>query len=82
MRTVLAIAIFAAAMLSLDATADAASKSKRGAKQQHSAQQKSYQPVDVACEDRARNEDPTGQYASYPCWAREAFAKGRNIHLH
>jgi hypothetical protein len=82
MRTLVAVAIFAAAMLSLDATADAATKSKRSAKQQHAAQQKSNPAVDAICEDRARNEDPAGQYANYPCWAREAFARGRNIDLH
>lgn len=75
MRTLLAIVIFAAGMLSLDSTADAARKSKRSAKPQYS-----YQPkVDVACEQRARHEDPTGQFASYPCWAREAFARGHNV---
>jgi hypothetical protein len=77
MRTILAIAIFAAGMLALDSTADAARKSKRSAKPQYSHQPK----VDVACEERARHEDPTGQFASFPCWAREAFARGRNINL-
>jgi hypothetical protein len=28
------------------------------------------------CEERARNEDPTGQFAGYPCWAREVFGRG------
>jgi hypothetical protein len=78
MRTLLAIVIFAAGMLALDSTADAGRKSKRGAKPQDSQQPK----VDVACEERARHEDPSGQFASYPCWAREAFARGRNINIH
>jgi hypothetical protein len=62
MRPLLAIAIFAAGMLALDATADAdaARKSKRSAKQQHSYQQK----IDWACEERARHEDPSGQFAA------------------
>jgi hypothetical protein len=79
MRPLLAIAIFAAGMLALDATADAdaARKSKRSAKQQHSYQQK----IDWACEERARHEDPSGQFAAYPCWAREAFGRGRNINI-
>jgi hypothetical protein len=25
---------------------------------------------------RARHEDPTGVYAGYPCWAREALGRG------
>jgi hypothetical protein len=75
MRTLLAIVIFAAGMLSLDSTADAARKSKRIAKPQYAQQQK----VDEVCEERARHEDPTGEFASYPCWAREAMARGRNI---
>jgi hypothetical protein len=36
----------------------------------------------VVCEERARHEDPSGRYASYPCWARESFARGANIDLH
>jgi hypothetical protein len=31
----------------------------------------------VECE-RARNEDPAGHFAGYPCWAREIFGRGRN----
>jgi hypothetical protein len=33
---------------------------------------------DSECERRARAEDPTGQFAGYPCWAREAFGRGRS----
>jgi hypothetical protein len=25
---------------------------------------------------RAQNEDPAGEFAGYPCWAREIFARG------
>lgn len=32
--------------------------------------------VDSECERRARAEDPTGRYAGFPCWAREAFGRG------
>jgi hypothetical protein len=76
MRTLLAIVIFAGGVLALDSPADAARKSKRGAKPPSSYQQKK---VDLACEERARHEDPTGDFAGYPCWAREALARGRNI---
>jgi hypothetical protein len=72
MRTLLAIVIFAGGIFALNAPADAARKSKRSAKPP--------QPkVDLACEARARHEDPSGDFARYPCWAREAFARGRNI---
>ena len=74
MRTLLAIAIVGAGMVSLDSTADAARKSKT--KAQDYSQQKS---VDVVCEERAQHEDPSGQYAGYPCWAREVFAQGRKV---
>jgi hypothetical protein len=74
MRTLLAIVIFAGGLLALDSTADAARKSKRIAKAPP------HQPkVETACEERARHEDREGQFASYPCWAREALARGRNI---
>jgi hypothetical protein len=29
----------------------------------------------MVCEERAFAADPTGQYAGYPCWAREAFGR-------
>ena len=79
MRTLLAIAIFAGGVLALDATAEAARKSKRPAKPPPSYQAKK---ADIVCEERARHEDPSGNFASYPCWAREAFARGRNINQH
>jgi hypothetical protein len=67
MRTLLAIVIFAGAMLALDSPADAARKSKRSYQQP--------KKVDVVCEERAQQADRTGLYAAYPCWAREAFAR-------
>jgi hypothetical protein len=82
MRTLLAIVLFAGGMLALDAPADAASKSKRGTKPSHSTKVKVYRPkADVVCLERAQHEDPTGQYKNYPCWAREAFARGANINM-
>jgi hypothetical protein len=41
----------------------------------------SYRPPDsysserAACEARAQEEDPSGVYAGYPCWARMAFGR-------
>ena len=75
MHTLLAMMIFVGGIFALNLPADAAHKSKRSAKPPYA-----YQPkVNLACEERARAEDPTGQFASYPCWAREAFARGQNI---
>jgi hypothetical protein len=34
-----------------------------------------YSSEQAECERRARAEDPTGVYAGYPCWAREAFGR-------
>lgn len=81
-RTLFAIVIFAGGMLALDSTADAARKFKRGAKPSYSYKLKVHRPkADVVCAERARHEDPSGQFASYPCWAREAFARGANINM-
>jgi hypothetical protein len=73
MRTLLAIVIFAGGLCALNAPADAARQYKRGGK---SPQQYSYRSRDSVCQERARAEDPTGVYASFPCWAREAFGRG------
>jgi hypothetical protein len=82
MRTLLAIAILAGGLLALDATAAEPGKSKRSPKSSYSHKAKDYRPkADNACAERARHEDPSGQYASYPCWAREAFARGANINM-
>jgi hypothetical protein len=32
--------------------------------------------AEQVCQERARAEDPTGAYAGFPCWAREAFGRG------
>jgi hypothetical protein len=81
MRALLAIVILAGGMLALDATAQEASKSKRGAKQSdtYKAKKMRRSKADDVCEERARHEDPTGQFAGHPCWAREAFARGARI---
>jgi hypothetical protein len=72
MRVLVVIVIFIGGLLPLDSMADAARKSKRSTKPPQ-------QKVDLACEARARHEDPSGDFAGYPCWAREALARGRNI---
>ncbi len=102
MRTLLALVILAGGMLAVEAAADDATKSRRGAKSTHSDSDKGQdkdrgkgerrkgdraksdeeRKAQIACEERARHEDPTGRYAMYPCWAREAFARGANINLH
>ena len=76
MRTLLALTIFTAATLALNSVADAQSarKSKNSAKLEYSQQQRDQR----VCEERAEHEDRSGQYAGLPCWAREAFARGRN----
>ena len=76
MRNLLALTIFVAATLALNAVAAAQSarKSKSSAKLEYSQQQRDNR----ACEERAEHEDRSGQYANLPCWAREAFARGRN----
>jgi hypothetical protein len=81
MRTHLAIVTFVGGILALYPAADAAPKSKRSAKPpyQYYAAQPRYQTRErLLCEERARNEDPAGQFAGYPCWAREIFGRGSN----
>ena len=81
MRTLLAIALLAVGIVALHTPADSADAVKKtGAKaRSHSAtaQPRIYSREEVECE-RAQHEDPTGLYAGYPCWAREAFGRGRN----
>jgi hypothetical protein len=38
-------------------------------------QPRGYSWEQLICEERAQAADPTGQFAGYPCWAREAFGR-------
>jgi hypothetical protein len=77
MRTLLATAIVLGSIFALNPTADAR-KAKRSANAPYYyAPPAYYSRRQVECE-RARNEDPAGQFAGYPCWAREIFGRGRN----
>jgi hypothetical protein len=71
MRTLLAIAIFVGGIFVVNAPADAARKYKRSTERYYY-----YVPKREAECARARHEDPTGVYAGYPCWAREALGRG------
>ena len=79
MRIFLALAILAGGIIVLDtpASADTARKSRAKPVSTSYAQQryKDYREQ-LECE-RARYEDPTGEFAGYPCWAREMFGRGR-----
>jgi hypothetical protein len=81
MRTFLAVVLFGGLIFALDSSAltsaaDAAPKySTRKYDPKARPKHSSYRRYS-ACEERARHEDPTGVYASYPCWAREAFGRG------
>jgi tetratricopeptide (TPR) repeat protein len=59
----------------LNAPADAARKIKRRAKPHHYVAQPRDPQEEIECE-RARDADPAGHYAAYPCWAREALSQG------
>jgi tetratricopeptide (TPR) repeat protein len=58
----------------LNAPADAAPKAKRSTKPHHYVAQPRHPREEIECE-RARNTDPVGRYAGYPCWAREALSR-------
>ncbi len=74
MRTLFAMTISAAAILALGSAADAQSARKSKTGTEYTQQQRDQQ----ACEERAKHEDRSGQYAGLPCWAREAFGRARN----
>lgn len=76
MRTSLAIATMLG-VLTLNTTADAAQKGRRIAGPMYYTAPPSYLSERAVCEARAQHADPSGQYAGYPCWAREAFSRGR-----
>jgi hypothetical protein len=90
----LALVILAGGMLAYDAAADDGAKSKRGAKSAYTDKGRGKRErakaghataaerrARIVCEERARHEDPAGQYKAFPCWAREAFARGANIDM-
>ena len=77
MRTLMAIVLFAGGILALDATADAQSRHKRLAKSHpYKAQPRLAARERLECE-RARQEDPAGEFRGFPCWARETFGRSR-----
>jgi hypothetical protein len=81
MRTLLAIAMLAGGILSLDVSADSAEPAKKRSVKSRTyataAQPRTYSREEVECE-RAQHEDPTAAYAGYPCWAREVFGRSKN----
>jgi hypothetical protein len=79
MRTPLAIVILMGSTFALAMNAAADRPYQRNAKPDYPKGQYYTSPREQAvCEERARHEDPSGAYAGYPCWAREAFGKGNN----
>jgi tetratricopeptide (TPR) repeat protein len=56
------------------APADAARTAERSVKPHYYAAQPRYSRDGGECE-RARQEDPSGYYGAYPCWAREALSR-------
>jgi hypothetical protein len=75
MRYLMVIALVVNGILAPGAAADTARRYKRIAKpQHHAAQQRASERERLECE-RAREEDPTGRFAGYSCWAREVFGR-------
>jgi hypothetical protein len=82
MRTLLVLALTLVGAMALPGGAEA-----RRAVRGHAYHPNYYQPRSyyqpnpyysrerIVCEERAQAEDPTGLYAGYPCWAREAFGR-------
>jgi len=83
MRTLLAALIALGSIAALTSNADAARRAKRvPGPPYYYAPPNAYAPPPAAlreqqvCEERAFAADPSGLYAGYPCWAREAFGRG------
>jgi hypothetical protein len=77
MRALMAIVLYAGGILAVDTTADAQGRHNRITKSQaHKAQPRRAQRERLECE-RARQEDPAGEFKGFPCWAREAFGRSR-----
>jgi hypothetical protein len=78
MRTLLAIVIFAGALLASAAGADAARRSWRSPYAPFKAARPHYSGRgNGVCQERARFFDPNGTFGGFPCWARSAFGQGR-----
>jgi hypothetical protein len=77
MRTLLATTVVIGSIFALSPTADARKAKRNVQPQYYYAPPADYRRQQVECE-RARNEDPAGHFAGYPCWAREIFGRGRN----
>jgi hypothetical protein len=76
MRALLAVAISAGGLLSLQAPSDAREPRRRAQPPSYFVPPASPSLSERAvCEDRAQNADPGGRYADYPCWAREVFSR-------
>jgi hypothetical protein len=84
MRILLAVAVLSGGILTLHASAADAvrrtnrtetkqAESKQVAGHRHHPRYRRPTREEVECE-RAAWADPTGQYAGYPCWAREALS--------
>ena len=83
MRTLLATLVALGSIAALTSSADAARRANRvPGPPYYYAPPNSYAPPPAAlreqqvCEERAQAADPSGLYAGYPCWAREAFGRG------
>ena len=79
MRALMPIVLFVGGILALDATADAQSSRYKRTPSYHyksKAQPRLTYRERLECE-RARQEDPAGEFKGFPCWAREAFGRSR-----
>jgi hypothetical protein len=78
MRALLAVLIFINGLLAASSAVEAARKSKRATEPRyyHPVQPRAGSREQLLCEERAQNEDPSGQFKGYPCWAREIFGRG------
>jgi hypothetical protein len=82
MRALLAVVIFAGAMLAPHSAADAGRKYKRGAKPPcYGMRSRQFGRAHSACARpawRYSPYDPTGEFKGYPGWARKGFNNLRN----
>jgi hypothetical protein len=78
MKTLMSALVGMAVLAGIAAPASAAARNSYRSANPYYAAQPSYRLREQqVCKREAFEADPSGQYASYPCWARKAFAPRR-----
>jgi hypothetical protein len=78
MKSLMSALVGMAVLAGIAAPASAAARnSERYANSHYAAQPSHRLTQQQVCREEAFEDDPSGQYAGYPCWARQAFSPRR-----